>query len=68
MKPVTTTTLVVPTIIISHYVRTLSIVFLLSVCLNLEALLLMPQIQLLLECVMIQMRLVSSQYLKCSVL
>ena len=64
MKPVLPTMIDVPIMIVSHCVHTLSIVFLLSVCLNLEALLLMPQIQHLLECVLTQVRLVSLQYLK----
>ena len=64
MKPVLPTLIDVPIITVSHCVHTLGIVFLLSVCLNLEALLLMPQIQHLLQGVMIQVRLVSLQYLK----
>ena len=45
MKPVSLTLRDVHTMIVSHCVHTLSIVFLLSVCLDLDTLLLMPQIQ-----------------------
>ena len=64
MKPVLPMMIDVPIMIVSHCVHTLSIVFLLSVCLNSEALLLMPQIWHLLQGVLTQVRLVSLQYLK----
>ena len=57
MKLVTPTMTVAHTVI-GRYAHTLSIVFLLSVYLHLEAFLLMPQIQHLLQGVLIQLRLV----------